>query len=365
MRVALFTDQGAHYRFPIFRAINRTCLDRDHIDFYIPNNDTKGLNIIQDGFDDLNILSITNLSITGRLIYQFGVVSAIFTRDYDVVVLWGGANVLSNWLAILIAKLKKVKVVFWGHGLYGNEGFLKLNLRCVFYRFAELHFLYGSHAKRLIADLLPGVKTAVIYNSLDVSKIRKLFEMTMATDVCWDLIFVGRLTKAKRLDLLIDSLVICKARGLTLKILVVGDGAIQRDLRKLAQDQAVEDCFEWVGACYNETVLTDYFRRSKFCISPGNIGLMAMHALYNDTPVITHSDLRYQMPEAEVIEDSINGFLFERNSAGSLSGAIFRALEADVRSMSKNCFQSIEGKYMPDSQAIIFWNELYDFNISK
>ena len=314
MKIALFTDQGAHYRFPVFRAINGTCLDGDHIDFYIPRNDSKGLNVIQDGFDDLNVYGLSNFSISGRLLYQFGVVSAIFKRDYDVVVLWGGATVFSNWLAILIAKVKKVRVVFWGHGLYGNEGCLKLNFRCVFYRCAELHFLYGGHAKRLMANFLPSVKTAVIYNSLDVSRIRELVDTTMATEVCWDLIFVGRLTDIKRLDLLIDALVICKERGLALKVVVVGDGAIQGELRKCAQDKEVEECFEWVGACYNEAVLTGYFKRSKFCISPGNIGLMAMHALYNDTPVITHSDLRYQMPEAEVIEDGINGFLFERNS---------------------------------------------------
>lgn len=364
MKVALFTDQGAHYRFPVFKAIAKACSSEDQIYFYIPRNDSGGLNVTHDGFQDIDVFGITNFSITDRPFYQSGVVSSIMTKDYDVIILWGCSNLLSNWFAIVLAKIKRIKVVFWGHGLYGNEGRLKRMFRCAFYRCAELHFLYGIHAQGLMTKSLPRARTEVIYNSLDVSRIRKLVDTTMATEGYWDLIFVGRLTDIKRLDLLIDALVICKERGLALKVLVVGDGAIQGDLRKLTQDQAVEDCFDWVGACYNEAVLTDYFKRSKFCISPGNIGLMAMHALYNDTPVITHSDLCYQMPEAEVVREGVNGFLFKRNSAESLADTICRSLEADIQAISSNCFHSIAEKYSPTSQAATFWRGLYGINVS-
>ena len=42
-------------------------------------------------------------------------------------------TIISTWLAAILFKLKGVKVIFWGHGSYGNEKYLK--------KYIELNFL--------------------------------------------------------------------------------------------------------------------------------------------------------------------------------------------------------------------------------
>lgn len=357
MKVAIFTDQGAHYRYPVLNAISKNKPDGCLVDFYIPINDAKGLHLVEaKDWNNMQVKQIINYSYRGRLIYQGKVATSILSNRYDVVVIWGIATVLSNWLAVLAACWKKSRVIFWGHGLYGNEGKLKRYLRLGFYRMADMQLLYGKHAQSLLARHLPNVKTEVIYNSLDVKRIRLLHKLTRARnlDLKWDLIFVGRLTPLKRLDLLMDALVELKKKEICPRVLVVGDGAIGTQLVDCASRLNIGSSLEWGGSCYDEAKLSEYFAQSRFCVSPGNIGLMAMHSLYNETPVITHSDLNEQMPEAEIIRDGVNGFLFNRDDPQSLAKAILRSMECDYRQLSERCFSSVYD-YRPERQSLIFW----------
>lgn len=358
MRIALFTDQGAHYRFPVFRAIAESCPDDVAIDFFIPENDSKGLHVLDEVNSELRCSRIKNISLGHRLFYQSGVVSAILRGRYDVIVLWGGATILSNWFALVAAKIRNVRIVFWGHGFYGNEGAVKLAFRSFFYRFADSNFLYGKHAQRILSERLPDANSEVIYNSLDVDRIRDCAESARQQSMGykWDLIYVGRLTTIKRLDLLIDAVAILQKQGRSLKVLMVGEGEVQSVLMSRASSMSVSDCFEWVGACYEEQRLSDYFSESRFCVSPGNIGLMAMHALYNNTPIITHGDLTNQMPEAEAVQHGENGFLFQREVVSSLSAAINEAMNSDYETLRANCFPSVREHYSPEFQSGVFWS---------
>ena len=47
------------------------------------------------------------------------------------------------------------------------------------------------------------------------------------------------------------------------------------------------------------------------CVSPGNVGLTAIHSLTYGTPVLTHDNFNFQMPEAEAIEENISVFSLE------------------------------------------------------
>jgi glycosyltransferase involved in cell wall biosynthesis len=237
---------------------------------------------------------------------------------------------------------------------------VKFALRRFFYGFANSNFFYGKHAQRIMNECLPNARSAVIYNSLDVDLIRDHAERASKLTVGyeWDLIYVGRLTSIKRLDILIDAVAIQQQQGRSLKVLIVGEGEIKSELMSRASSKSISSCFEWVGACYEEELLSSYFSKSRFCVSPGNIGLMAMHALNNDTPIITHGDLTNQMPEAEAVHDGKNGFLFTRGSAADLSVAIDRAMGSDYDALRSRCFMSVRERYTPIAQAGVFWSEL-------
>lgn len=231
MRIALFTDQGAHYRFPVFEAIEASTPRGSSIDFYIPSNDSKGLNVFETTTTLKSVFRNKNINYKGRIIYQTKAVLVACSSKYDAILLWGTANILSNWVAAFCAKLTGKRLILWGHGLYGNESRMVHYFRLAFYRLAELHFLYSYHGQQLLNLALSGNNTSVIFNSLNVEKIRKYVESfrNVAKGSEWDLIFVGRITKIKNIELLLDACKILKSRGHELRVLVVGDG-VHRDV---------------------------------------------------------------------------------------------------------------------------------------
>ena len=360
MRIALFTDQGAHYRLPVFEAIEASTPRGSSIDFYIPSNDSKGLKVFETTSNLKSFCRNKNINYKGRIIYQTKAVLAACSPKYDAILLWGTANIFSNWVASFCAKLTGKRLILWGHGLYGNESRMIHYFRVSFYRRADLHFLYGHHGQQLVDAALTGSNTSVIFNSLNVEKIRAYVEScsNAARGSEWDLIFVGRITKIKNIELLLDACGILKSKGSELRVLVVGDGVHREALVRRSAELGIADWFEWVGACYDDQVLAHYFRKSKFCISPGNIGLMAMHALYNETPVITHSDMIHQMPEAEAITEGVNGFLFDYDSSESLASTLVRAITEYEQNLFDSCYSTVANTYNPLHQVKVFWNEV-------
>ena len=85
------------------------------------------------------------------------------------------------------------------------------------------------------------------------------------------------------------------------------------------------------------------------CISPGNVGLTAIHSMMFGTPVITHKDFPMQMPEFEAIIPGITGNFFERDNVQSLTLAITNWFEkAPNRDVVRlECYKMIDEKYNP------------------
>ena len=61
-------------------------------------------------------------------------------------------SVISSWIASVIFRLRGVKVIFWGHGIYGNESYIKLAVRKAFLRLANHNLVYEKRAKRIIKN---------------------------------------------------------------------------------------------------------------------------------------------------------------------------------------------------------------------
>lgn len=92
---------------------------------------------------------------------------------------------------------------------------------------------------------LPAAKCLVIHNPIDLSLIRKLSaegpcdgsSLTSREHARVRLLAVGRLSKEKGFDLLIEALALCKRPALQLTIL--GEGPLRREMEQLARDRGV------------------------------------------------------------------------------------------------------------------------------
>lgn len=91
------------------------------------------------------------------------------------------------------------------------------------------------------------------------------------------------------------------------------------------------------------------------CVSPGNVGLTAIHSLTYGTPVCTHDDMANQMPEAGAIEDGYNGF-FKKGSVDNLKKKIENWFSKDVdrRKLKEQCYEIVVEYYNPEYQLSVF-----------
>lgn len=118
------------------------------------------------------------------------------------------------------------------------------------------------------------------------------------------------------------------------------------------------------GSCYDESVLSDLVFESDLCVSPGNVGLTVIHCFSYGTPVITHGNFAYQMPEAEAIIPGKNGDYFEMDSIEDLGKKIHKWFDSNNtknrNEIRKNCYKVIDEKYNPYYQSRLIDKVLKD-----
>lgn len=305
---------------------------------------------------------IKNYYFKSYLIWQSGVIKKIFFEKPDVVILLGEMNVISNWVISFLCRLLKIKVWFWGHGIYGNENRFKFFLRKKYLQLADKQILYGERAREILINLKFNIENLhVVYNSLDYD-IQNIFyqnlNSTSKESDCdiFKIVFIGRLTKRKKLDLLIKAISLLKIKD-KINLEIIGDGEERDNLNYLAKKHSLREII-FHGEIFDEKIISKILFNSNLCVSPGNIGLTAIHSLSYGTPVITHNDFNRQMPEAEAIIEGVNGFFFEYDNVHDLADKINLALSKKIK--RKQIRKIIEEKYNPDFQKSIFDKVIID-----
>ena len=176
------------------------------------------------------------------LVWQTNVIWTCLKQHNSINIFYGNMYCLSTWIAAIICRLKGLPVIFWSHGIYGNEGRLKLFFRKVFYKLAQKHLLYERRAKKIMVE--KGFKRDnlyVVFNSLDYQKHKRLrnkfsnstrneFSSFFKRPELPTLIFIGRLTPIKKLHYLISAVSEINHTTPILNLLIVGDGPTSKDL---------------------------------------------------------------------------------------------------------------------------------------
>ena len=344
--------------FPLYReSIWELLRDEKSYDFhfFFSNRDLSGIKSISSSHHN-KYHEIKNHFFLGRLIWQSKFLKELINNKPDILILLGEMNVISNWVLSIFGRLFRIKVYYWGHGIYGNESFIKRLLRLLFLKLAYGHILYGEWAKiKLIHNGFDKEKLYVVYNSLNYDSQKKHFEKLLMKKIeikVFKLIFIGRLTKTKKIDLLIKALGKISNK-IKYELNIVGDGSEKSYLINLKNELGLSN-INFLGSIYDEQILSELIFNSNVCVSPGNIGLTAMHSLSYGTPVITHNDFKNQMPEAEAITENINGLFFRKDNIDDLAEKILKSSEIKF---DKHIVRSvIDEKYNPNFQKQIFDN---------
>jgi len=319
--------------------------------------------------DQLNLLK--NYRIRSVLVWQSGVLSNALRTESSVVILLGDMYVVSTWVAALVLQLRRRKVVFWGHGIYGGEPLLKKFVRLSFLKLANINLVYGNYSKQLLTENgFPEQNVVVVYNSLDHEQLKSLRMDAVRDDYYRDkkwfknedlpvLVFVGRLTKRKKLDALIVAVNALNNKDAQFNLILIGDGPERSFLESIEATAA--GTIHFYGVCYEEKDLARLIANADLCVSPGEIGLTSVHSLSYGTPACTHGNFSKQMPEVEAIVEGETGTFFDESR-----GNLVECIEAwfgrnhDRRLLRLACYKIIDDRYNPKVQGRIIQGVLDD-----
>ena len=139
---------------------------------------------------------------------------------------------------------------------------------------------------------------------------------------------VGRLVALKRHHMLLDAFAKLAPTMPQLRLLVVGDGGADRDdIVQAMSDHPFADRITWAG---HQNDLRPYYQAMSLLAAPSEIeGLSnaVLEAMACGVPVLAHS----ACGNAEVIEDSTNGYLRELDTADILATELANALTDSTR----------------------------------
>ena len=355
-----------HYRVPILKAlsdqksvdIEYTFLSGTTTDIPIKLIDKK------DTPDNFKWIIVKNIWFMKKLLWQTKVVSKSISNEYDCIIYLANPYFLSTWVGAPLAKITGKRVLFWTHGFIRSSSMID-QMKKVFFHLADGLLLYGNKAKdNLMQKGFKEKELYVIYNSLDYDK-QLLLRNTISTEALnierkklfkYDdnpiLLFIGRLTKQKKLSNLLLAAKQLHEQGVDVNVLLIGEGEEKENLIELTEKNALSEFVCFYGATHDESELAPLISLSDICVAPGEVGLTAMHSLVYGTPVITHDNFLFQMPEYEAIIEGKTGSLYEYGSNDSLIEKIKQWMEdeKDREVIRRYCYEVIDNYYNPNKQ---------------
>ena len=366
MRLLYVDNMAAHYRKSIF------CLMDSSFDVeFLFGEPRQGIR--QMDTDSLKgIIKITSIRyLFFKTYWQSGIIKKLFGK-FDRYLLIGETRALSTWMFCVLARLcgKSKHVYLWSHGFYGKEKWGERLLKKLFFRLPGGGiFLYGNYARDLmIREGFSPNQLFVIHNSLDYERQLELrnqmYYDSIYTDhyhnISKNVIFIGRFTAVKQLDLLLKAQSLCKERGFIFNLTLIGDGQNCDSLKELCRRLCLDNYVWFYGSCYDEEENARLIYNADLCVSPGNVGLTAMHSLVYGTPVLTHSDFSHQMPEFEAIHEGETGDFFMRGSVESLADKIMTwfVIHKDRSVVRQLCYNEIDSFWTPKFQIDILKKNL-------
>ena len=198
------------------------------------------------------------------------------------------------------------RFILWGHG-YGRSSTAAV-FRDRLMKKADAILLYDDEsARRIIKRGVDESKIYVAWNTVKVENHKNYSEESKRS-----FLFVGRIQKRKRIDLLIESFSRIKDRIKDdFLIDIVGFGQKEKDnLTNFAHSLGVLNKVIFHGEVHDQEALANLYKRCVAYVSPGHVGLGVLHSFAYGVPVVTDAFARHG-PEFSNLSNGENALLFE------------------------------------------------------
>lgn len=363
-KLCLVFNSPSHYREYIYRAID----SEYDCDWYF--------GALRTGIREMDVTKLSrvkrfkSIGMGDVVFWNVGMINLLFKKKYHNYLMIAETRCINSWIFWLIAFcfFPNKKYYIWTHGLYGKESRLITKMKVWLYRHVSGIFVYGNYARGLIIKKgVPDEKVYVIHNSLNYDMHRTLRDRLQLSSIYREhfgnqnhvILFIGRLTKVKQLNLLLESMAELKKQKEFYNLVIIGDGIEKENLDTMATQLDIKNQVWFYGSCYDERINAELIYNADLCVSPGNVGLTAIHAMSFGTPVISHNDFKWQMPEFEAIHPRQTGDFFERQNANSLKETIHNWFDLKFynrEEVRRLCYAEIDSQWTLNFQMEVLKN---------
>lgn len=355
--ICCILNYAPHYREEIFLLMDSEL----NCDFYFGDKTFANIKKVKYTKFKRRIFELKFKNIYHHYYYLKGQINLSF-KGYSHYIITGQPYNISSWILLIINKIRGKKTFIWNHGWYGDESKLKKIIKKNQFKLSSGYLLYGDYSKRImIEEGLAKDKLNVIYNSLAYSKQLLIRDKLTNTSIYSNyfkndypvLFFIGRLTSIKKLHLLLEVLKMSIIDQKYFNLVLIGNGIEKENLKRLVIEYNIDKYVWFYGECYDENKIGELIFNASICISPGNIGLTAIHSLSYGTPAITHNNFKKQMPEFEVIKEGVTGSFFNEANPVNLKQTIQKWLlnnPIKTKNIIDACFSIIDKYYNPTIQ---------------
>ena len=219
------------------------------------------------------------------------------------------------WILLLVRMMLRRRTILWGHA-WPRSGPASTTDRV-------------RHMMRRMADSL------ITYTTTQASELRvrhtnkqivsapnalyRESEFAFDDETMRDtILYVGRLHKDKKPDLLVRAFGSSQAECSDLRLIIVGDGDFSNEVQALVDSSPAGGSIQLLGFISDYQMLRRLYSRAIATVSPGYVGLSITQSLSFGVPMIISRDEDHS-PELEAAEEGVNCVFFETDSVTDLS----------------------------------------------
>jgi glycosyltransferase involved in cell wall biosynthesis len=178
----------------------------------------------------------------------------------------------------------------------------------------------------LISMGVDGDRMEVISGGVDLGKI----DDVQSEEKKYDIIYVGRLSEHKRVDLLLNAVSMASRDSPEIKCAIIGDGPERENLGRLAKELKIEENVDFLGFLEREEDVISGMKSSKIFVLPSTregFGISVLEANACGLPAVVVDSKKNAA--ASLITEGVNGALCDL-SARSMALEIEKLLKNDL-----------------------------------
>lgn len=292
-----------------------------------------------------------NFFLKRKLLFQTGIWHLIFT---DVVlVLEMNPRIISNWIFLVVRKIFRKKTVLWGHAWpRKGKGSKSDLLRGLMRSLGTRIIVYTKEQEKELKSKMPKKNISSAPNSV-ISKDKML---TNSGNESLNLVYVGRLTKAKKPFFLVKAFhkSISKYPSQT-KLIIIGDGNQRKKIENYVIKNNLEAKIKIKGHINKYEILKEIYFNCFFSISPGYAGLSITQSFGFGVPILISKDEKHS-PEIEAIKVKYNALYYETDSEKDFNRVLLNAYQNKKYWLSqrKSIVEFCKKEYSVEAMAKVF-----------